>query len=280
MAEDWNQRILVVDDNPPIHEDFAKIFARHDAAQNELADLMAEVFGEDAANDGKLASGVEIPQFDLDHAHQGEEAVRMVEAALAEGRPYGVMFIDVRMPPGMSGIETIGRIWELYPDLEVVICTAYSDYSWEQIQILQRFGSGDQLLFLRKPFDVVSVKQMALALARKWALRRQVRRQVEHLEERVAERTAELRQKIAELEKAMAEIKELRSILPMCSYCHKIRSDANYWQQVDEYIQTHNIADISHGVCPDCYEKVLMPMLEKQMREAEAAQQAKPAENG
>ncbi len=254
-------RILIVDDNPTIHQDFDKIFARLSPGAEELEALLADVFAEEPS--GAESGRVEIPNFKLDHAYQGEEAVAMVDTAAAAGAPYALMFIDVRMPPGINGIEAIATIWSKHHFIEVVICTAYSDYSWEQIQILQKFGSSDQLLFLHKPFDVVSVKQMALALTTKWRLARRARRYVEELEETVQERTRELQQKYDDLEKAMAEIKTLQSILPMCTYCHKVRDDANYWSQVDEYIQSHNIADVSHGVCPECYEKYLLPMLTK-----------------
>jgi len=266
MSEELNTRLLIVDDNATIHEDFRKIFAGIGTpGRGELDNLLGEIF-DDENTTTPDSDAVDIPVFEVDHAQQGDEAVELVRKAAADNAPYAVLFIDVRMPPGMNGIQTIARIWDEFPDIEVVICTAYSDYSWEQIQVLQQFGSSDKLLFLRKPFDVVSVKQMALALARKWTLGSQVRRHVEELEEQVDARTKELRDKIAQLEQAMAEIQQLQSILPMCSYCHKIRDDENYWQQVDTYIQQHKIADVSHGVCPECYEKHLLPMLEKRQK--------------
>ena len=68
--------------------------------------------------------------FEIDLALQGKEGLQRVQQALAEGRPYAMAFIDVRMPPGWDGIETTGRIWRVDPDLQVVICTACSDYPW------------------------------------------------------------------------------------------------------------------------------------------------------
>ena len=91
-----------------------------------------------------------------------------MRAAVAAGQPYAVAFIDVRMPPGWDGIETIGRIWNEFPDLQVVICTAYSDYSWDEIA--KAVGNTDHVLVLKKPFDNVEVLQMAHALAKKWQL--------------------------------------------------------------------------------------------------------------
>ena len=103
-----------------------------------------------------------------------------------EGRPYALVFMDVRMPPGIDGIEAIRRIWKRHPSLEIVICTAYSDYSFDAI--LEKLGSSDHLLFLNKPFDSIAVKQMAHSLTQKWNLHQQARRNVRRLEEEVAQR--------------------------------------------------------------------------------------------
>ena len=118
-------------------------------------------------------------------------------------------------------------------------------------------------MFLRKPFDVISVKQMALALTKKWNLGRKVRQYVDDLEQAVSDRTSELSNKVEELQGAMVEIKALQGILPMCMYCNKIRDDENYWQRVDHYIQGHTIANISHSVCPQCYDSVMSSMLKE-----------------
>jgi YesN/AraC family two-component response regulator len=242
-----------VDDNPSIHEDFNKILL---SGQNDdgFDDLLQDVLG-DSDND----TAVDI-SYSLSHAYQGEEAFNLVSEAHQNGQPYAVVFMDVRMPPGMNGIQTIQKIWDLDPNVECVICTAFSDYSWEEI--LATIGSTDQLQFLRKPFDVVSIRQMALALTKKWNLALSARNYQQNLEAQVAERTRELNDKVNELQKAMDEISQLRGILPMCAYCHKVRDDGDYWQRVDEYIQNRTPAEISHGVCPECYEKVLAPMLE------------------
>jgi CheY-like chemotaxis protein len=245
-------RILVADDNPAIHQDFAKVLAPIDPDRQALDQLLLEVL-DDPAKAAQLE--VPLPNYELDYASQGREAYEKALAAERNGKPFALIFMDVRMPPGWDGVETIRHIWNDLPHTEIVICTAFSDYSWEQI--LGELGSSDQLQFLRKPFDVVSVKQMSLALCQKWELAAANRTHTEHLESEVARRTQDLQHKIAELEKAMEEISKLRGILPMCSYCHKIRDDQNYWQQVDEYLASHTLAEISHGVCPDCYAKVM-----------------------
>lgn len=159
-----NTRVLVVDDNAAIHDDFQKILPCEPEESDVFDDLEKGLFG-DLEDDFELDSS-DSQLYDLSHAYQGEEALGLVKASLEKDQPYALCFMDVRMPPGWDGIETIKRIWEVDPNLEMVICTAYSDYSWEKI--LNELGTTEHLMFLRKPFDVVSVKQMTLALVRKW----------------------------------------------------------------------------------------------------------------
>ena len=83
---------------------------------------------------------------------------------MEQGRPYSVAFVDMRMPPGWDGIETIARLWQADPDLQIVICTAYSDYSWEEI--LRQLGNRNSLAVLKKPFDNIEVIQLCETLAR------------------------------------------------------------------------------------------------------------------
>lgn len=253
-----NRRILIVDDNAAIHEDFTKILPSQPEELDSFDDLERGLFG-DMQDSGINQPQSDLAYYELTHAYQGEEAFKLVEKAEADDKPFSLIFMDVRMPPGWDGIETIKRIWEKYDHIEMVICTAYSDYSWEKI--LQKVGTTDQLMFLRKPFDVISVKQMALALTKKWNLGLRDRLHREELERKVELRTKQLNQKVTELEKAMEEIQALQGILPMCMYCNKIRDDENYWQRVDDYIHSHSVANISHSVCPDCYEKAMSNML-------------------
>jgi DNA-binding LytR/AlgR family response regulator len=84
----------------------------------------------------------------LDSAFQGEQGLALIRRSLERQRPYALAFVDVRMPPGWDGIETIARIWEDYPDLQVVVCTAYSDYSWEEM--VEKLGQTDRLVILKK----------------------------------------------------------------------------------------------------------------------------------
>ena len=193
-----NRRILVIDDNESIHQDFRKILNPATSGKSALAQAAAEIFG--ATSNGQAEA-----TFEIDSAFQGHEGLEKVRQARAEGRPYAMAFVDLRMPPGWDGIETIERIWAEYSDLQAVICTAYSDYSLDQI--IAKLGRSDKLLILKKPFDAIEVLQFADALTEKWRLSMQARARVEELEERVAERTQELReehQKLLEARKMEA----------------------------------------------------------------------------
>ncbi|MCU0089751.1 diguanylate cyclase [Pseudomonas koreensis] len=158
-----NRRVLIVDDTPSIHGDFAKILKPATVADNRLGETESLLFGTPSQT---TASPKE--HFELDSAYQGREALALVEAALAAGRPYAMAFIDMRMPPGWDGLETIERLWHVDPRLQVALCTAYSDYSWEEID--QRLPSSDRLLILKKPFDAIEIRQMASALTVKWQM--------------------------------------------------------------------------------------------------------------
>jgi signal transduction histidine kinase len=193
-------RILVTDDNLAIHEDFRKIFA----VGSGLPDLRAAeaaLFGEPLPDTGR--AGLR-QRFQLEFAAQGQEALAKVQAAQAVGQPYAVAFIDVRMPPGWDGIETAVRIWEQDPHLQIVICTAYSDYSWGEM--LTKLGSSDQLVILKKPFDGIEVQQLASTLAKKWQLAAQSRERLQELEAKVQERTRALSQSNERLVQANAEL--------------------------------------------------------------------------
>jgi diguanylate cyclase (GGDEF)-like protein len=177
-----NRRILIVDDNAAIHVDFRKVLgpqAEH-SAQAALDVLEANLFGETIAATAR-------PNFEVDSAHQGQEGVAMVQQALTEGRPYSMAFVDMRMPPGWDGLKTIEHLWAADPDVQVVICSAHTDYDWTEV--VQRLGHSDKLLVLRKPAEPIEVLQCATALSRKWENDRLVKDHVLRLEEVITART-------------------------------------------------------------------------------------------
>jgi diguanylate cyclase (GGDEF)-like protein len=177
-----NRRILIIDDNAAIHQDFRKVLgiqAQH-SAQAALDVLEANLFGAD------VVAAVR-PNFDIDSAHQGQEGVAMVHQALIEGRPYAMAFVDMRMPPGWDGLKTIERLWATDPDVQVVICSAHTDYDWTEV--VERLGHSDKLLVLRKPAEPIEVLQCATALSRKWENDKLARGHVLRLEEVITTRT-------------------------------------------------------------------------------------------
>ena len=175
---DLIHRILVIDDNPSIHDDYRKILAGHAAGKVSAAE--AALFGEQP-------SAVERPTFDVDSAMQGRDGVERARAALTEGRPYSVAFVDMRMPPGWDGVETIEHLWAVDPEIQVVVCSAYTDYDW--LELLTRLGHSDKLIVVKKPFEPIEILQCASALSRKWANARALRQHVESLERVVTDRT-------------------------------------------------------------------------------------------
>ena len=191
-----NHRILVIDDNAAIHEDIRKILAPPKPMSVSLEDEEALLFG-DASAAGTAA------HFDIDSAHQGQEGLELVRKSLEAKRPYALAFVDVRMPPGWDGVQTIKRIWQVYPELQIVICTAYSDYSWDDFT--RELGHSDSVLILKKPFDNIEVLQMAHALIKKWFLTQQAKTQLLNLDTMVSVRTGELQVANERLTKEIAE---------------------------------------------------------------------------
>jgi diguanylate cyclase (GGDEF)-like protein len=176
-------RILVIDDNEAIHADFRKILT----SRGPSPDLA----GDEAALFGQTESAAQRDRFEIDSALQGKVGYEKAVAAVAEGKPYHLAFVDMRMPPGWDGVETIQKLWTADPKLHVVICSAYSDYSWERI--ISALGTTDRLLILKKPFDELEVRQIATALTAKWLATTQAQVKFAEMDQLVQLRTAELK---------------------------------------------------------------------------------------
>ncbi|MGD8787350.1 MAG: response regulator, partial [Phycisphaerales bacterium] len=199
-----NKRILVVDDREGIHDDFRAILVGNGADTSALNEAEAAILGNASDSSQKI-------NFEVDSAFQGQEALEKVKQALQENRPYAMAFVDVRMPPGWDGVETIERIWQVYPELQVVICTAYSDYEWSDI--IKKLGQTERLLILKKPFDNVEVQQLANALTEKWNLAKKASVKMEGLEQKIEGKTEELIKTNEQLTKEIAERKEAQEKL-------------------------------------------------------------------
>lgn len=157
MMSQKKRRILIIDDSEAIHTDFRRVLSPMSPSRGRALDLLeSEIFGEDVSHELPLEW-----EFEVDSAFQGQEALTLVQQAMEAGRPYDLVFLDYRMPPGWNGLETLRHLREVAPSLPVVFCSAFSDYSWEEI--LHEFGESELLVEMRKPFDSHELRQRTLA---------------------------------------------------------------------------------------------------------------------
>ncbi|WP_257458554.1 response regulator [Archangium lipolyticum] len=153
------KRILVIDDSEAIHTDFRRILCPETRKSRDDLDMLEEaLFGSNSAQETHSGDS----EFEMDSAFQGQEGVSKVNESLITGRPYSLIFLDYRMPPGWNGAETLRRLRLVSPSLRVVLCSAYSDYSWGEL--VREFGRSQLLTELRKPFNGQQVRQLALSL--------------------------------------------------------------------------------------------------------------------
>jgi signal transduction histidine kinase len=199
------RRVLVIDDNPEIHNDI-KAILNTALSNDEFDGLLADITG-------KAAPQHPRPVLQIESAFQGDEGIKMVRQARLEDKPYALAYVDMRIPPGLDGLETIKKLQQEDSRLQYVIITAYSDYSWQDIS--ESLVSRDNLLILKKPFEAIEIRQTASALIEKWHIameREQVlaalAMQRDMLDELVRERTAELDTKNILLRKEVEERKK------------------------------------------------------------------------
>lgn len=205
MTTRQNRRILLIDDMTAIHEDFRKILVPDGTLCDGFSAVESALF-----DDEPVASAVAAP-FELDSAYQGQEGLAKLQASLAADLPYAMAFVDMRMPPGWDGLETIKRLWQADARLQIVICTAYADHSWNEV--LGRLDVRDRLLILKKPFDSVEVYQLASSLTAKWEMTRQAAAQMSLMEDAVRERMRELTLTNESLQAEISERKHLQAQL-------------------------------------------------------------------
>jgi diguanylate cyclase len=199
-------RLLMIDDNPRIHEDYRKILAGRD--RSKVSSAEAALFGVPPTDTR--------PTFDVDSAMQGRDGVARARRARDEGRPYSVAFVDMRMPPGWDGLETIEQLWKIDPEVQVVVCSAYTDYDW--LELLSRLGHSDKLIVIKKPFEPIEILQSASALSRKWQNARALKHHIESLERAVTDRTRGL-------EAANRQLRHLASHDPLTGLPNRLLLD-------------------------------------------------------
>ena len=163
MTRVSNKRILFVDNQRSIHDDYRTILNPQDTTGEALGDDEAFLFG------GETTTKTSPEAYELESAYQGHEAVELVQQSVANNQNFAMAFVDVRMPPGMDGIQTIAEMWRIDPRIQVVICTAFSDYPWDTIRC--RLGDSGQQFILKKPFEIIEIRQFATTLTGLWALR-------------------------------------------------------------------------------------------------------------
>ncbi len=194
------KRILLVDDNEAIHLDFRKVFDLN-KTNSTLSDLESQLFEHCEKSSNIFAS---YPSFDIDSVYQGLDAIALVKANRDKNQRYALAFIDMRMPPGIDGVDTIEKLWEIDPDLQVVICTAYSDYSFDQIY--QRLKGSDNFLILKKPFDIVEILQLSSSLTKKWELSQIAQSTIDQSKKIIDKNYEELESLYIELKQSQAQI--------------------------------------------------------------------------
>ena len=200
-----HRRLLIVDDNPAIHTDFRKVLCDDAESTGDLQAAADALFDDESAS-----TTTALPSFELTFASQGAEALELVRQSRRAGRPFALAFVDVRMPPGWDGIETVHRLWQVDPDIQVVFCTAYSDRSWQETTDM--LGVTDRFLILKKPFDNVEVRQLAVALTEKWRMAAELRQLVYGLTDQVEQRTREVLATRDLTVFALAELAESRDL--------------------------------------------------------------------
>lgn len=194
-----NRRILLIDDTPAIHDDFRKILTPKTGESTDLDTMESTLF------DSEPKTPVTV--FELTSAYGGQEGLSKLLEAASKERPYALAFVDMRMPDGWDGVQTIEELWKHDPLLQVVVCTAYTDYSWDEL--LDHLNGHDRLLILKKPFDNIEVQQMANTLTSKWEMTSRTQLQISQLEELVEQRTQELKQASTALQQEIDERKLL-----------------------------------------------------------------------
>ena len=156
-----NRRVLIVDDQQEIHDDFSEVL------EHNPSETRSDEFAASFVDSERPAS---LLRFELLHATSGQEAVDIVSENRASNRPVAVAYVDIRMPPGIDGVETIRRIREIDSDIEIVIMTAYTDKPLSRI--LDDMEMLHKLLYVRKPFAREEIQQITLSLVEKWNVER------------------------------------------------------------------------------------------------------------
>jgi CheY-like chemotaxis protein len=243
FRDGWNNRVLIVDDQEEIHQDFEEML--NPIIPMSSIDNLAMAFDQDIDESF-------LPEFELIHAISGKEAYEKIKESIRIDEPIAVAYMDVRMPPGWDGVETTSKIREFDKDIEIVIMTAYS--SRPLSEIVRNIDLLHKLLYIRKPFAREEIQQMTISLVEKW----NVERELAITNERLARREVILKE---QLEDALTKM--LSGFLPICAGCKKIREESGQWTQIDVYIQNHTDTKFTYGICPECKSNLYPELYER-----------------
>lgn len=169
-----NYRVLIIDDDPAIHEDFIKVLNPKNALRDEtIKELNTKLF----SNSSRRSV---FPNYLIDSAFHSDEAIELVKNSITQGEHYALMFVDIKMGDGMDGVKIIQELRKLDHNIETVVCSAYSEYTLEEI--VSKISKPDKLLFFKKPFTPIEIKQLANCLCLKWSAQKKDTGYIENLE--------------------------------------------------------------------------------------------------
>ena len=218
-------RILIVDDDEGIHDALKTILTPHHHSLLSFESEAADLFGDGTLSDDTSTNT--FSNYRIDSAYQGLEAIKMIQQAVIDNAPYAVVFMDVRMPPGIDGVQTIKKIWGIGdkldvidPNVEIIMCTAYSDYRPEDLQ--KELGESERLLYTQKPFSPASIIQTVISLTKKWQLLRENKSYQQSLEEKVKKRTEALDKAL----QTAIDANKTRSLF-LANMSHELRTPLN-----------------------------------------------------
>ncbi|MCP4753076.1 MAG: PAS domain S-box protein [Proteobacteria bacterium] len=176
---DFNNRILIIDDEKVVHDNIKLVLCENGNNKQKTNELKRKLFGDrtETANENDTAG----MRFEIDSAFQGTDGIEKVERAIEKRSPYALALIDIRIPPGIDGVQTAKEIMKIDPDIQIALITAYSDYSWEDV--VNQLGLSSRLFILKKPFEIIEVQQMAFVLTEKWNLSLQNQLKLQTLKE-------------------------------------------------------------------------------------------------
>ena len=204
------------------------------SAKPKMKILVAE---DDAVTRKMLVVTLERLGWDVIQAADGEAAWHFFETLKGKDAPE--MAVLDWMMPGVEGIEICRRL-RTTPGFELVyVILVTSRGGKEDLSYGLAAGAND---YVTKPFDPVELQARV------------------RVGERMVRLQRSLAARIAEVEAALAHVQKLQGLLPICSYCKKIRNEANYWEQVESYLGAHSDLDFTHSICPQCTEKMMKEM--------------------